>query len=415
MPKEISPESYHSEDIETGEPEEHEKKFDEEGPMMCSPEEYKWFLTQFEDEEPPKPYELRYDHFGEGLREIGRRGIYQLFGLGEIPPSVEDYKKWERRHHLTHEAEPVIGREACRRSIDHAIRGEVRWMVNNPRGGSPRILEVGMGTSYSIFGDKRDQDYNCPWLARQLQLLHGDKIDLIATDIETSDINQKPLLYEVMPRREIAPGGFNEGVPQWERDWTGRDYIYYKPFILSEIGGIELPSDYTELQEDQFGHFTFRPLPSQALKRLRDAWKYYQFSAHGAYYYTEKKGQLFNNDPSSGQVYLRPRLDPVFERYVFGLHIKGGVDIHNLGEHFEAGSFDLIYGRNLEPDKEWNIWGVLHYLKPTGKILISVGASGREGERVYFHDREDTSRHVVDVGYLYGHKYIILPRREESS
>jgi hypothetical protein len=63
----------------------------------------------------------------------------------------------------------------------------------------------------------------------------------------------------------------------------------------------------------------------------------------------EEKVVDFKRDPDTVRYYLRPALDPLFEKLVFGLSVKGGIDMLRLKDMFPSQKFDYVFSETLNP------------------------------------------------------------------
>lgn len=305
-------------------------------------------------------------------------GKQQMFGLNkchgadwqnvvsELENITEDGKRYlPPSGTLSKFAKTVrAGYENSRASHDFAesVEGEVRYFVEEEYQGEPmKILEVCAGTSHSTC-----ESWGQPWLARKFMVEYGDKIDILASDKSDDgrlivirnghelDIKEIWQLFEETGVSELVNAKREEAEIGNERDKSTYGVAF-------DVG--DLPNS-RAIQDDN-GQWKFIPIENigELVNQLTG------LSEDLLSDEDRNRYQKAINQLSECQIFIRPMLDPAFEQLIFGLKVKGGVDIEHLDEYFEQDQFDFIYGKNAVGNSHYDGWPLIEDVKPFGKSV----------------------------------------------
>ncbi|MFH1457371.1 MAG: hypothetical protein ABIF17_04670 [Patescibacteria group bacterium] len=207
--------------------------------------------------------------------------------------------------------------------------------------GKVNVLEIGAGTSY--FQDPHGH-YLEPRYSRAMQVLYEDKVDITSTDIMPDKVDEGFFIISVNENGHL----FCEGMDHLKKN---------------EIG-----------QGDKV--FDFHSQASGVYRHPKDGYKFIPISLE--YIELLKQNKLFDEPVSSSysKLYIRPMVDPLFEKLVYGLNFRGGVNMFKLRENFPEKKFDFIFASMLEPwiEESWQgkIEDISNMLADKGHLSVHI-------------------------------------------
>jgi hypothetical protein len=190
------------------------------------------------------------------------------------------------------------------REVDSIIENEILERLEKLKAGHKlRVLEIACGRTLP-----RDEYYGAPWLSRRLSAAFPNEMELVSSDLtnylNVCSVDRNGILHY-----------FDVHVPIERRDSVVSDFKVISSEEVSE---------------------RIRPF----YKKEED-WDFIL--------------NRFIKPRHSENWFIRPQIDPIIERTVFGLKIYTGVNMTKLSETIPPDKkFDVIFGRNLTPPAEDN-------------------------------------------------------------
>jgi len=294
------------------------------------------------------------------LKRVFALGLQQLFGF--IPPGMEAgqdsagadaalsrFHKLEAAVQIMRPSRKCTVFEGLVRPCDQRILDMLKKMLSG-QSAPLRVLEISAGRSFPSA-----DCYGAPWLARLIKQEFGERVSVLVSDSCDSK------LAGFCRRIELTQSGAFRIHPAFD-------------FGRPEYDGLR--EQLVDCVNDEF----FGP----RFCRLDRRWMEAAEKAAGRY----GTGSLFPDKDSSW--FVRPVLDPVFERTIFGIEAAGLTPMHFIPRLFRGQTFDFIFGRHLEPwykESQEVFEALLPLLSRNGKGLVHIGGLGRSRDTYFSFDR----------------------------